>query len=246
MPRSKGASNNMDSFEFNKIAGALLGTVFVLFSISIVSDAIFATPSPATPGYLIEADEVEAAAGGGGASPAAPEEIGPLLAEADVDAGEAVFKRCTACHTVDQGGPNRVGPNLWDIVDRPIAAHEGFSYSAAMTEFSQDGSVVWDYEHLNGFILAPRSYIKGTAMTYSGLKKLDDRVNLIAYLRTLSDDPAPLPEPSAADEASSEPEDAETDADAAQEDADPADEAGSGAQAGEDADAVQQNADPAD
>jgi cytochrome c len=191
----------MDSFEFNKIVGALLGTVFVLFSISIISDAIFAAHSPTTPGYFIEAEEVEEAAAGGGESPAAPEAIEPTLASADVGAGEAVFKRCAACHTTEEGGANKVGPNLWDIVGRPMASEEGFSYSAAMREFAEGGSVVWDYEHLNGFLLAPKSYVKGTAMSFAGLKKLDDRADLIAYLRTLSADPAPLPEEGATPEA---------------------------------------------
>lgn len=187
----------MDSFEFNKVIGALLATVFVVFSVGIVSDAMFAAPVPENPGYAIEAAEVE---GGmdAGAEPAALQPIGPLLASADVAAGEAVFRRCAACHTVESGGANKVGPNLWNTVNRPIASHEGFSYSASMQEFSQGGSVVWDYEHLSNFLLDPRGYIRGTAMSFAGLKKPEDRANVISYLRTLSDSLAPLPDPAAA------------------------------------------------
>ncbi|NGO52006.1 c-type cytochrome [Allomesorhizobium camelthorni] len=191
----------MDSFEFNKLIGALLGAVFIVFSISIVSDTIFASPSPEKPGFIIEAAEEEPAEG-----PAAPveEPIAVLLASANPEAGAAVFKKCTACHTAESGGANKVGPNLWNIVNRPLASHEGFAYSAAMKEFAQGGSVVWDYEHLSNFLASPKGYIKGTAMGFAGVKKPDERANLIAYLRTLSDSPAPLPE-AAAPAAAAEP-----------------------------------------
>jgi cytochrome c len=196
----------MDSFEFNKLIGGLLGAVFIVFSISIASDAIFASPSPEKPGFIIEAAEEGPAEG-----PAVPveEPIAVLLASANPEAGAAVFKKCTACHTAESGGANKVGPNLWSIVNRPLASHEGFAYSAAMKEFAQGGSVVWDYQHLSDFLASPKGYIKGTAMGFAGVKKPDERANLIAYLRTLSDSPAPLPEaaaPAAAAEPAAAPE----------------------------------------
>lgn len=183
----------MDSSQLNKFLGALLGTVFVVFSISLVSDALFAAHPPEQPGYVIEAAEEH---GEGG--PAVEEEavsIATLLQDADPAAGESAFRKCQACHTAESGGANKVGPNLWDIVNRAIASHEGFSYSSALREFAANGDQVWDYEHLNEFLLAPKSYISGTAMAFAGLKKDDERANVIAYLRTLSDSPAPLPEP---------------------------------------------------
>jgi cytochrome c len=183
----------MDSFEINKLIGALLGVVFVVFSISLIGDAIFAAPIPEKPGFAIEAAEPEeGAAGGGEAAAAVP--IATLLAKADPAAGEAVFKKCLTCHTAEKGGANKTGPNLFAIVNRPIASHEGFAYSAPMKEFSQGGSVVWDYDHLNHFLAGPKAYVKGTAMGFAGVKKDDERANLIAYLRTLADSPAPLPE----------------------------------------------------
>jgi cytochrome c len=186
----------MDSFEFNKLLGALLATVFVVFSPNIVSEAIFASPAPEKPGYEIVAVEEEE--GAGDAEAAGPEPIAPLLASADPAAGEAVFKRCASCHTVEQGGANKTGPNLWEVVNRPVASQEGFNYSAAMTEFAQAGSVAWDYETLNQFLLAPKGLVPGTAMSFAGLKKPEDRAAVIAYLRTLSASPAPLPDPAAA------------------------------------------------
>lgn len=182
----------MDSFEINKLIGALLGTVFVVFSIALISDGLFESSAPEKPGYEIVA--VEEPAGSGSAEPAAPQAIGPLLAAADVKAGEATFKKCAACHTADKGGPNKVGPNLWSIVNRPVGSHEGYSYSAGMKTFADGGKAVWDYDHLNGFLTAPKAYVKGTAMGFGGLKKIEDRAALLAYLRTLADAPAPLPQ----------------------------------------------------
>jgi cytochrome c len=189
----------MDSFEYNKLIGAFLGAVFVVFSVGIVSDAIFAAPHPEKEGFIIEAAEPEA--GAGGESAPAEEPIAVRLATADPVAGEAVHKKCTACHTTEKGGPNKVGPNLWDIVNRPVASHEGFAYSTPMKEFSQGGSVVWDYDHLDQFLTSPKGLVKGTAMGFAGVKNPAERANLIAYLRTLADTPAPLPEAPAAEPA---------------------------------------------
>lgn len=181
----------MDSFEYNKLIGAFLGTVFVVFSVGIISDSIFAAPHPEKEGFIIEAAEPEAA--GGEAAPA-EEPIAVRLASADAAAGQAIEKKCSACHTIESGGANKVGPNLWGIVNRPIASHEGFAYSGAMKEFSQGGSVVWDYDHLDHFLASPKGLVKGTAMGFAGLKNPTERANLIAFLRTLADTPAPLPE----------------------------------------------------
>ena len=192
----------MDSFEINKIIAGFLGTVFVMFSVTLVADSLFAAHAPEQPGYAIEAME---APDGGVTAPGEEEEpIAVLLASADVDAGQASFRKCVACHTAEQGGANKVGPNLWDIVNRPVASHEGFSYSSGMRAFAEGGTV-WDYQHLSGFLIAPRSYVSGTAMAFGGIKNRQEEANLIAYLRTLSDNPAPLPEVPAETEAAEAP-----------------------------------------
>ncbi|OHV80630.1 cytochrome c family protein [Ensifer sp. LCM 4579] len=181
----------------NMGVGALLGTVFVLMTVSIASEGIFHSEAPEKEGFAIVAEETSAEPGAAGGGEAAPEPIGPLLATADASAGETIFKKCASCHTVEKGGPNKVGPNLWDVVNRPVASHEGFSYSAGMQAFSEGGKVVWDYEHLSYFLEAPKKHVPGTAMGFAGLKKIDERANLIAWLREHSDNPAPLPAPEA-------------------------------------------------
>ena len=167
----------MDSFEFNKLIGALLGTVFIVFTIGLLSDGIFASPHPEKPGYGIEAPDEEASNAGG--APVAEEKpIAVLLASADATAGAAVFKKCQACHSGEKGGPNKVGPDLWAIVDRPVAAHEGFAYSAAMKEFAKGGSELWTYDNLNHFLTSPKALVKGTAMGFAGLKKPEERAKM--------------------------------------------------------------------
>lgn len=183
----------------NMGVGALLGTVFVLMSVSILSEGIFKSEAPEKPGYAIAAAEGGAAAGGGAAE-AAPADtpVAVVLAKADASKGAAIFKKCEACHSGEKGGPNKVGPDLWGVVDRPIAEHAGFSYSAGMKEFSKGGTEKWTYDHLYHFLKKPRDYVKGTAMGFAGLPKEEDRADLLAYLQTLSDSPVPFPKPDAA------------------------------------------------
>lgn len=123
------------------------------------------------------------------AAPVGPSPAGPLLAAASVEDGMKLIKKCTACHTVEQGGPNRVGPNLWNIVNMPVAHHAGFAYSDGMK--TKGGT--WSYENLNQFLFKPKSFVPGTKMNFAGLSKDTDRANLIKYLRSLSPNPAPLP-----------------------------------------------------
>lgn len=185
----------MNSTRTNKFIMAFLATVFVVMTTGILSDSLFHAPAPEKPGYIIEAAE---AGSGGEAAPAKEEvSIATLLQSADPERGKNVFKRCAACHTAEKGGANKVGPHLWDVVNRPAASVEGFSYSAAMKEFAAAGNK-WDFEHLNKFLFSPKGYIKGTAMGFAGDKKDNERADLIAYLRTLSDNPAPLPAADAA------------------------------------------------
>ena len=182
----------MDSFELNKILGALLGTCLVLLSLNIATGAIFTPKHMDKPGYAIAVPDQPAS---GPAAPAEPEQpIEALLAASDPAKGEAVAKQCSACHTFNKGGPNRVGPNLWGIVNRQVAAEAGVNYSAPMK--AKGGT--WTYENLSKFLQNPKAFIPGTAMGYAGLSRGTQRADLINYLHTLADNPGPLPKAAAA------------------------------------------------
>jgi cytochrome c len=179
----------MDSFELNKILGAILGTCLVLLVTSFAAGALFAPVMPEKPGYEIAAKE-EAHGGGKEAPAAAPSEpIEKLLQTASAEKGAAAAKKCGACHTFEKGGPNRVGPNLFGILNEKRGEGRGFNFSAAMK--AKGGT--WTYDDLNKFIANPKGFIPGTAMGFAGIPKDSERADVIAYLRTLSDNPAPLP-----------------------------------------------------
>jgi cytochrome c len=177
----------MNSFELNKILGAILGCCLITLALNIAAGAIFSPDKPAKPGYAIAAKEESGAAGEAKKEPSQPIEV--LLANASVEKGQATAKQCGACHTFEKGGPNRVGPNLWNIVGSERGEGRGFNFSAAMK--AKGGT--WTYEELNKFLTNPRSYIPGTAMTFAGLSRDQQRADVIDYLRTLSDNPQPLP-----------------------------------------------------
>lgn len=185
----------MDSFEWNKIAGAVLFALLLSVGLSILSDVIFETEAPETPGYIVAVATEEGAPED---TAAASQPIEVLLANADPDAGAAAAKKCGACHTFEGGGPNKVGPNLWSVVNRPIASHEGYEYGDAMHAFAEQAGT-WTYEHLNTYLTDPKATVPGTKMAFAGLKSDTERANVIAYLRTLSDNPAPLPAAGAAE-----------------------------------------------
>lgn len=188
----------MNSSYVNMGVGALLATLFVLKSVSLASGYIFHSEVPGKPGFEIVAAEAPAGDAGGKAAAVQETPIAQLLQTADAKAGETIFKKCQACHSGEKGGPNKVGPDLWGIIDRPVAEHEGFAYSAGIKTFSKDGAEKWTYDHLYHFVAAPKKFISGTAMGFAGLPKEKDRADLIAYLRTLADTPVPLPDPNAA------------------------------------------------
>ena len=183
---------SFDSFEMNKVAGAVLGTALLVMTVSIVSESIYGQDEPEKPGYEIAVAETPA----GGAGPGAAAEVAPIavrLETSDAAAGESSAKKCMACHTFGKGEPAKVGPNLYGLVGNHAAHMEGFKYSAAMEEEETKG-MQWTYEELDEFLANPKAEVPGTAMAFAGLKKPDERANVIAYLRTLSDSPVPLPE----------------------------------------------------
>ncbi len=179
----------MDSFEFNKIAAAFLTTALVFIGIKELGDAIYHVDSPKQSAYKVEGvvEKISATT-----SEVKKEEklspITPLLATASIEAGAKVFKKCAACHSVDKGGVNKVGPALWGIVNRKVGGIEGFKYSAALSGYGKN----WTFEELNGFLHKPMKYIKGTKMGFVGLKKDKDRADVIAFMNSKSDTPAAL------------------------------------------------------
>ena len=185
----------MSDLNFNKIAGAVLATGLAVVGLRELSTSVFATHEMEKPGYAIEVAE---AGGEGGAAVEAPIDWGTVLPAADVKAGEAVFAKCKSCHTIDNGGANGTGPNLWGVIGRKPGSHAGFAYSAGMVEHG--GKVgTWQYEDISGFLAAPQKYISGTKMSFVGLKKSEDRINLIAYLHAQGGTiPFPAPNPAAA------------------------------------------------
>lgn len=175
-----------DPLLLNKIAAGILLPALVITAIGFLGHFIRPHHDDSLRAYTI-ADVAAVVTETG--QETAPEPVSPLLASADPTRGQKLAKKCTACHTFEAGGVNKVGPNLYDIVNKTPAAVQGFAYSQDM----QDMATAWDYETLALFIYKPKALLKGTKMNFVGLKKVQDRADLIAYLRTLSSNPAPLP-----------------------------------------------------
>ncbi len=182
----------MDSFEINKILAAVLGTSLMLLVVHLFADWMFTPRIASKPGYEIAVSEKPAA--GAATAKAEPQaSVATRLANADPGRGKSAVRVCSTCHTFDKGGRNGIGPNLWGVVNRPRASEAGYSYSAAMK--AKGGA--WTYEDLDQFLAHPQAIIPGTKMTFGGIRNARQRADVIAYLRTLSDHPAPLPQASA-------------------------------------------------
>ena len=182
----------MDSFEINKIVACVLVVALVFIGLANFSEILYHVEKPKVAAYQVEGgDEIlmDAAATSTEAVVQAPTEdpIQVLLASADLDKGKKVFKKCSQCHVMEKGGANKIGPALWNIVNKDIGGAD-FAYSNAMASYGGK----WSYDELNGFLKNPKKYIEGTKMSFAGLKKETDRANVILYLRSLSNNPAPI------------------------------------------------------
>ena len=179
----------MDSFEINKIVAAILMVVLLIIGIGKISDVIFHVEKPKTPGYSLEVEQVSSSS----TSEIKPSEekidISALLALGDISHGEKVFKKCAACHSIVKGGKNNIGPALYNVVGRKVGVVSDYKYSKALSGYDKE----WTFEELNGYLIKPAKWIKGTKMAFAGLRKEKDRASVIKYLNQNSDNPLPLP-----------------------------------------------------
>ena len=179
----------MDSFEINKIVAAILMVALLVIGIGKLSDVIFHVDKPETPGYAVEVTQAISATDSSLDKSEEKIDIAALMGMGDAASGEKVFKKCAACHSIVKGGKNKIGPALYNVVGRQVGGVSDYKYSKALSTYGKE----WTFEELNGFLLKPTKWIKGTKMAYAGLKKESDRASLIKYLNQNSDNPVPLP-----------------------------------------------------
>jgi cytochrome c len=176
----------MDSFEINKLIAAVLVTVLLIFGVNKISDIIFDIEKPSVEGYKVEIKT-------NNSSSQTKEEdqidISSLLALGDPDTGKKVYKKCAACHSINQDGANKIGPKLYNVVGRTVGSISDYKYSKALTSYGKE----WTFEELNAFLIKPAAWIKGNKMGFAGLKKDEDRASVILYLNQNSDSPKTLP-----------------------------------------------------
>ena len=180
----------MDSFEINKIVAAILMVALLIIGIGKLSDIIFYVEKPKTPGYAVEVDNaVNTSTKSTSETTDDKIDISSLMALGDLTHGEKVFKKCAACHSIVKGGKNNIGPALYNVVGRKVGAIDDYKYSKALSGYEKE----WTFEELNGYLIKPAKWIKGTKMAFAGLRKEKDRASVILYLNENSDNPLPLP-----------------------------------------------------
>jgi len=179
----------MDSFEINKIVAAVLMVALLIIGIGKLSNIIFHVEKPKTPGYSVEIVETTKVSSSTKTNVVEKIDIAALMAMGDVTIGEKVFKKCAACHSINKGGKNNIGPALYNVVGRKVGIVEDYKYSKALASYDKE----WTLEELNGYLVKPAKWIKGTKMAFAGLRKEKDRASVIKYLNQNSDNPLKLP-----------------------------------------------------
>ena len=179
----------MDSFEINKIVAAILMVALLIIGIGKLSDVIFHVKKPETPGYSVEVETTTTISSSSSSSEPDKIDIAALMVMGDIAHGEKVFKKCAACHSIVKGGKNAIGPALYNVIGRKVGSIEDYKYSKALASYDKN----WTFEELNGFLIKPAKWIKGTKMAYAGLRKEKDRASVIKYLNENSDSPLELP-----------------------------------------------------
>ena len=179
----------MDSFELNKIIAAVLMVALLVIGIGKLSNVIFQVEKPKTPGYAVELVQTTIVSSSTKKIVEEKIDIVALMAMGDIDLGKKVFKKCAACHSIVKGGKNNIGPALYNVVGRKTGVVTDYKYSKALASFDKE----WTFEELNGYLIKPAKWIKGTKMAFAGLRKEKDRASVIKYLNQNSDSPVPLP-----------------------------------------------------
>ena len=179
----------MDSFELNKIIAAVLMVALLVIGIGKLSNVIFHVKKPKIPGYAVEVTQTTTVSSSTKTIVEEKIDIAALMAIGDIDLGKKVFKKCAACHSINKGGKNKIGPALYNVVGRKVGDISDYKYSKALAAYGKE----WTFEELNGFLIKPTKWIKGTKMAYAGLRKEKDRASVIKYLNKNSDNPLPLP-----------------------------------------------------
>ena len=179
----------MDSFELNKIIAAVLMVALLIIGIGKISNLIFHVEKPKTPGYAVEVENVVSTSSISSEVAKEQVDISALMAMGDVISGEKIFKKCSACHSIVKGGKNNIGPALYNVVGRKTGVIADYKYSKALASYDKE----WTFEELNGYLIKPAKWIKGTKMAFAGLRKEKDRASVIKYLNQNSDNPLPLP-----------------------------------------------------
>ena len=179
----------MDSFEINKIIAAVLLIALLVIGIGKISDIAFQVDKPEKSAYKVDIQESSQILSSTAEKIEEKVDISALLALGDISHGEKVFKKCSACHLVNKGGENKIGPALYGVIGRKVASKQDYKYSKAMAAYDKN----WTFEEMNGYLKKPQSYIKGTKMAFAGLRKEKDRASVILYLNQNSDNPLPLP-----------------------------------------------------
>ena len=179
----------MDSFELNKIIAAILMVALLVIGLGKITDVVFHVNKPEKPGYKVEVENKTISGVTQTAKVVEKIDIVSLMALGDVDSGKKIFKKCAACHSINKGGGNKIGPALYNVVGRKVGGVDGYKYSKTLASYGKE----WTFEELNGFLQKPASYLKGTKMAYAGLRKEIDRASIIKYLNQNSDSPKLLP-----------------------------------------------------
>ena len=179
----------MDSFELNKVIAAILMVVLLVIGLGKIADGVFHVNKPENPGYKIEIENQSTATISQTTKVVEKIDITAVMAQGDIVNGEKIFKKCAACHSINKGGKNKIGPALYNVVGRKVGGVDDYKYSKTLATYNKE----WTFEELNGFLTKPSSYLKGTKMSYAGLRKEKDRASVIKYLNQKSDSPKQLP-----------------------------------------------------